>query len=345
MKLEHLINSNLGTIEEEFSSQLSNCTTFSIATSFIGDHTIDLLENCLKKNNKLQSGRLLIGVYQFFNRKKDLERLNKLAQQYSNKFQVQISKNKKFHWKYYHFTDSRKSNIYVGSANFTHSGLHVNGELVVKLSDNINSRTPGFQKLVAAFDKELLQSGPISQFKIQYYKESVQSKNLDSDGALHPELEKFFKNVESTQNSKPVSEKAVVTFLTQSLKASTVKALLNYNPHWESNNSDYFVCKDKRHFDQCCDLQNLLIISKESGVYSAFWTHVIGSCDTIKKDGCNYFILFKFSKNLKETTLKKDDIDRLKNEFNIALTARTVPFYNKIVTKGQVEKLKAFIKG
>jgi HKD family nuclease len=75
MKIEHITNSYLK-FDIEVVKQLSTCSSFSIATAFINSYTIDLLEDSLKRNKVLKSARVLIGVYQNFNRQKNLLRLS-----------------------------------------------------------------------------------------------------------------------------------------------------------------------------------------------------------------------------------------------------------------------------
>src|SRR5205814_7364435 len=132
MKLEHLTNNSATNLHSELSSVLMKANESSIATAFINDEAIELIAASLKKNKKLQ-GRILIGLYNFFNKKKDLEALLQLVNSNPARLQVHISLDKCFHWKYYRFVAGQKQIFYIGSANFTTSGMADNRELVVKL--------------------------------------------------------------------------------------------------------------------------------------------------------------------------------------------------------------------
>ncbi|MBK7041940.1 MAG: hypothetical protein IPH46_16115 [Bacteroidetes bacterium] len=71
------INTNLTMqgIAEVLQEQLISCSSFNIATAFIDSYSIDLIENCLIRNKALKNCKVLIGVYNYFNKKEDLEHL------------------------------------------------------------------------------------------------------------------------------------------------------------------------------------------------------------------------------------------------------------------------------
>jgi HKD family nuclease len=341
MKTEHLKNTYIK-FDSEIVFQLSECTSFSIATAFINDYAIDLIENTLKRNKALKQGTLLIGIFQHFNRQKDIERLKQLAKQYPHILKVNISLDKKFHWKYYHFETARNNSLYIGSANFTTGGLKSNSEIVVKLTDTKRSKDKSLNNLITAFDKELLNSKSISLFPISKYKEQLLKNDLSSANKINPELKAFFDSKQKKQEREIISDKAVVSYLCESVCNSTEKAVYNHSPEMNISSVDYFVCNSKAHYDACVKLKNLLIIVREGrNNYEAFWSKVVGYEDIKTPDG-KYFIFYALPK--KETTIKPEMESILKKKFRIDLRAYKEPFLNMVAGKRQVEELKKLIK-
>ncbi len=342
MKIEHLTNTHIK-FDSEIVFQLSESTAFSIAAAFINEYAIDLIENSLRRNVSLKSGRLLIGLYQNFNRKKDLERLKQLAKEYPHKLKINISLDKNFHWKYYHFETSRNNSIYIGSANFTTGGLKSNGEMVIKLKDSKISTDKSLAKLIVAFDKELENSKSISLFPVERYEEQMLKIDLGRANNMHPELKVFFEGKDQKLVTETINDKAVITYLCQSVSNSTKKAVYNHSPEMNINSVDYFVCNSKAHYDSCVKLKNLLIIVREGrNKYEAFWSKVVGYEDIKTHDG-KYFIFYELPKK-RETKIKPEMESILKKKFRIDLRANKNPFFNMVAGKRQVEELKLLIK-
>src|SRR5690349_12228982 len=100
-KIELIENSGNISLLGEIDSSFSNAKKIDIASAFITEWSVKQLKQYLKSGNK--SIRLLIGLFGRFNKQQDLQSLLKLQKTYAGKFQVCISKNVKFHWKYYSF--------------------------------------------------------------------------------------------------------------------------------------------------------------------------------------------------------------------------------------------------
>jgi HKD family nuclease len=211
MKIETFTNRILP-INEILSQEFNNCQSFFIATAYIDENAIDYIEFLLRKSKHLREAKLLLGVFGSFNRKADLERLTELGKAFAVKFQVHISKNRNFHWKYYHYTSARKQSIYIGSANFTNGGMGTNAEILVKMSDNNSGENDGLNKLKDEFNREWEKSEQISEFPIQYYIEN--RVTYEGNNKFKGKVNDFFETKAKNQNIDIKSDKAVVVFLT-----------------------------------------------------------------------------------------------------------------------------------
>jgi len=338
MKIETITN-RVATFEMILNEQLQSCVSFNIASAFIDNKAIDLIEQSLKRTS-LRNARLLISVFDRFNKQADLFRLNELARKYASKFSVNISRDKRFHWKYYQFANARQQNIFIGSANFTAAGIATNGEIVVRISDNLSTKNKDLDRLSVTFDDELKNSGSISEFRIDLYKER---KRDPSDSTPWPiEIEDFFNRKESREDENAI-EKAVLLYRTEEASKETEKAIINYNPGWQQNNRYYFICYDKREFELCKRIRKFLIISRfMKGDYFSVWARYIGNCELKTRDG-KYFIGYEFLS--KERKLSNSKLMSLtdKNGFGYKLEGRVGVLGSKVLGKRQVAELEQLL--
>lgn len=224
MKIEHLTNKSATNLHSELSSALMKAGEFSIATAFINDEAIELIAASLKKNKKLQ-GRILIGLYNFFNKKKDLEGLLQLVNSNPARLQVHISLDQCFHWKYYRFISGQKQTLYLGSANFTTGGMADNRELVVKLADNIKTADRSLQNLANSFEKEWLYSRPLAEFPLEHYREAERPKA--PNGAGNKEINDFFSKKDTARSIRAGNGKTYGVGLYNDASPATYKAIEN----------------------------------------------------------------------------------------------------------------------
>jgi HKD family nuclease len=337
MKIQHLTNSivKIGTvISEDFNA----CKMFNIGTAFIDSSAIDIIEHCLKKNRKLIKGEVLIGVYGYFNKKADLIRLKEIAKKYSEKFQVQISKDKSFHWKYYYFENASSNIGSIGSANFTNGGLGTNSELLIKITESNKVDGGSLNKLQSSFRKQWNNSSAISVFPIDYYP-IINRNNLYRK--VDKEFNAFFisKNYPGFRSIRKDGN-TIVYYLTDDLKASTKKKILGYNPSWGKSDINYFVCDCKRSFEYSLKAKNVLIISRErKDTYCYKWVSIIDSCDEVKTEDGKYFVAYKG----KDKLLSKKRQEELLNNFDINLKAKKKKFFHKVLGKNQQTQMRKLL--
>jgi len=340
MKLEHLTNKSATNLYNELSAKLMSTDEFSIGSAFINDEAISLIESALKKNKKL-NGRILIGLYNFFNKKKDLEKLLQLTYQYPNKIQVNISLSQNFHWKFYHFIYGSKQTFYVGSANFTVGGMKDNREIVVKISGSKYKPESSITSLSNSFNKEWDNSSSLGSFPIEHYEEYRPENELK--GKLHLSIQNFFNQKIEQKYDVVTSDKTFAVYARHDIKESTRKAIRNQKPQWFENKWDYFVLSSNTHYKQCLKTTKLLIFSWQSKKnITAFITERKDDCNSIHTEDGKYFIAYKI---VKEKKLNEEQIQKFKSKpFFIDLTGWKKPLTAKTLGKVHMQKIKEFLK-
>lgn len=334
------ITNKLTSFHDALLYEMQSSRFISIASSFIDQDSVDILENILKKNERLQGIRLLIGVYGNFNRKQNLLRLLILAKKHSEKFQVHISRSKKFHWKYYHFTNRSTQNVFIGSANFTSGGLGSNHELVIKITDKMVNANVGTKRLNNEFEKEWEQSGSIAEFNVNEYNEcrlpkgKTQGKSGNSD---------FFNSKKEQRNLfQPTPDKAVVTYLRYYISSKTERMIVNYRPDW--SDVDLFICDNKREFELSCKIKRFLIIDKLGPKdFLAYWASFLNEAVLKTPDG-QYFIAYKIVGKEKKLSTKIIEELTSKKGWNFKLFGRKNILTQKVIGKNQVMQIEELLK-
>jgi len=211
-----------------------------------------------------------------------------------------------------------------------------NSELLIKISDRSKEVKSSNEKLRSSFEKQWVNSGPISTFPIDLYPQA-QHKKLQPK--LHKDFDKFFsKKSEIAQEKRRKNDNAVVFYLTHNLKTSTYKKLYGYNSDWEKSKVVFFVCNGKSYFQYCLASQKLLLIFRESrNGFTYCWAVVSDSCEEIKTDDGKYFIAYKIMGKVKQITIKQQE--ELLDNFDINLRAVKNQFYSKVLRKNQVKEM------
>lgn len=333
MKSEVFTN-RLRYIRAELNSRLMKCTGFAIASSFIDSDAIDMIEDTFVKNKSLKEAKILIGTYGYFNKKADLERLQKIALRYPALVQIRVSRSKNFHWKLYHFTENRKNHIYIGSANFTNGGLQRNNEILVKLS----AIDGGLNRLQEEFDLEwaVNNSGSIVDYPVDKYPENKIARTVIK---TPKELQVFYNYKDETTEPTTGNSngKAFLTYLTHDVKASTVKAVHNQKPTWKE---DFFVCDTIREVELCKNIKRIFIIDRHSrGEYYLYQAEFAGSLSLHRRteDG-KHFVAYRMKKT-KKLSLKALDMLSA-NPFNFNLEARKDILATKVLGHRQVKMIE-----
>jgi HKD family nuclease len=333
MKIEYITN-NPTSIDAEFQRLLLENKEICIATAFIDSYTIESIHHLLSNNKLNCEMKLLIGLYNFFNAKEDLEVLQSLARKYPQNLLVKVSRSPRFHLKYYWFKNKSKEVYLIGSANLTQAGLKFNDELLVKINLSANDKNDSAHKIKREFEHQMKNSVSILHINLKEYPIKVQTKSEDKNAGL------FNKIVPPDTAPQEISfnstGKAVIVNIWSEFSKTTVKIVKNNFPNWKC----YFGCLSEEHYYQCMQHKEILVLEKRPKGYVYFWTQAKQGSDYLKTKEGNYFINYD-NKRGKKITEEKFNI--LKNDFNISPKARKNPLYQKTIgPKQQMELKKIF---
>lgn len=291
MQLDLINNTGVSIFGEQLEGQMNNSKQFDIASAFVTSESIRLIKIFLKKRkNKNVSCRLITGFYQNFNSKEVLEELRDMSNNSKNKFEVRVSANYKFHWKFYNFIHKNKIISYIGSANFTNSGLNNNGELLLKLSiqGNNNSNTYNLNKM---FEREWGNSVPIENIPLDGYKQNKQSTTNSTK--LDDKIKKVLNNSRKNQTrvTKRLSNKlksARVVRLDDWLTTKTIKIVNSYS-NW--NKFMFYSVANKSNFERTINSKFIFLIEYFDRVYRFSIVNIRAHCILKTPEG-KYFIAY-----------------------------------------------------
>lgn len=339
--LEHLTNSHHH-LRGELQTAFKTAVRVAIATAFISDDAAQMLEDALRTNKKLKSVRLLTGLYQSFNQKKDLARLLALVQKYPAVVEVHLSLNLLFHWKYYHFTSVAREIIYTGSANFTAAGLEKNGEIMVKLSTAVSTKKV-LSNLAAAFDKEWENSRPLAEFPLSKYKERPRAKMapIPSD----PAVKAFFKKKRQATVAmlKQAPSSSFTVQLISDASALTYTIVEKQKSEWDRRGWGWFVLTTNQAFQQAIKQPVIFVFSREGrGKMLCWYARVMDSDGTLKTPDGKYFIAYKI---LKGRLLTRRQMELLRKEpVQIDLIGYKNALETKVLSKTKVNYIMKLLR-
>lgn len=289
MRMDLVTNKGIHTLKEELEINLKECRSFKIASAFITEEGVNLFKGFLSRNKyKARSGRILISLYNGFNSRKTLEQLKNLAIDSNGRIQIHISKDLKFHWKYYQFIHKTKSILFIGSANLTKSGIEEQGELQARIvcSSNEANILSAFE---AEYDKEWQNSVDILQFPIDKYNEN---KQRYSPFKLHKDIKNLLNNKRKETSNRNKEIKAII-LVHSTLSKRIVNRVYESQTRWDKEDWDFYCSSSKSEFDKEGIIGNtLLMIEKQSNKYRFKRIVIKDNCIFHTNEG-KYFIAFK----------------------------------------------------
>jgi len=333
MKVEFLDNSGVQNLKQQLEEQIRTCKSFDFASAFITTEGVDILKSFIKKRSNGNS-RIIISLYQNFNSKEVLSELKTLHLKSKGKLLIHISKNLKFHWKFYCFEKTTTTIAYIGSANFTSSGLSDAGELTTKLSFSHKKKLPT-QYLKKLFNKEFENSISIERFPIELYRSSP-FKLKQATPKLHPDIRKLL-DEKSLEKGDLLPKVAILIggYLTQ----TTVKLITNSKSNWDENGWNYFVCQSKRDYDRYTRSQYMAVIYHFNRKYT-FAIHEIKDFTPLKTPDGNYFIAHeRVTKTKRESKKLQEQLQEL------GINYRSRKFNDYILTPKRATILKKYLAG
>lgn len=183
-----------GSMENVIRSEFKASKSATIASGYVSDDVLVEFQNSFYRiANQGGLARLLVGMafYEGLPAKKMniLEGMNRQLQEVKNGSGVYVIYTRKFHGKIYSFQHSEDTNFYIGSSNFSRSGLAGNLECSAMIKDE-HTRSELNRYLDYLFDAE--NAVPISQADItiygsKQYQERVSLQNLDDLERYDPE--------------------------------------------------------------------------------------------------------------------------------------------------------------
>jgi HKD family nuclease len=333
MRIEFINNAGIQNMKHQLEEEMKSCKSFSIASAFITSGSLEVLDIFIKKNRyRFRGGRLIISLYQAFNSKEILTSLNILNNRNQGKISIAISKNKQFHWKYYSFESEKKLTTFIGSSNFTTSGMEDPGELMSKIT--LANKDRNKQKdLLAVFNYEWENSIPINEFPIDKYVSSAMSLR-NGLSKLHPDILSLLKWKSQGKDFAEVLP-GIIIVISGYLSESTTKIISKNQSHWDKNNWDCFGGHlTKGVYDRLASVRFIVIIEKYSGKYSFYISTIKGRCPLITKDG-KYFIAHKKITKKKSVTPKIDEIF-----MSLGIRYRSPKFKPKNLSKKKAQIVK-----
>lgn len=326
MEIDLFNNSGIKTFKAELEDQMLTASSFDIAAAFITEEAIELIQIFLTKNkNKNRIGRLISGFYHCFNSKSILLKLQSLSKKSNGRLLISMSKKEKFHWKYYHFENRTKEVNYIGSANFTTSGMNNAGELILKLSLTIkdNSKKKSLKDL---FNKEFANSVDIKKIPLEDYQQTPPSKT--NGKGLSKSIKEILKQNAKTTTDEIKQIHAIL--LKGDFNARTKRMIKEKKSNW---NDFHFACYGQSDYQTSLKADLILIISYYNRRYSFNLAKVVDSCQLKTLDG-NYFIAYE------NKTTQKNETIRLRNELkNLGLHYRSRGFKEKVLRNRQSKRL------
>ncbi len=127
--------------KKEIEKELKNCVVATIAVGYFGTETINNFEKNIKKIVRQKKGRfcLILGMAKFEGlTRPQLEiakKIHNLTKSEENISGVKIQQERPFHGKIYYFKHRSGESAFIGSSNFSPSGLTENLEANLKIKD------------------------------------------------------------------------------------------------------------------------------------------------------------------------------------------------------------------
>lgn len=330
MKIEFLNNCGVQNLKQQLEEQIKTSTNFNIASAFITAEGVNILQAFLKRRTK-GSSRIIVSLYQCFNSQETLYSLKALHTKSKGKILVHLSKNQHFHWKYYSFEKATTTTAFIGSANFTNSGLSGEGELTTKISFSSKDKL-AINNLQKLYNTEFENSISIEKFPIELYKSSS-SKLNNATEKLHPDLVNLLK--ENKIEKGDLIPKLAVR-ISGNLTQATVKLVSKTKSHWDKSQWDYFALQSKREYDKFTVCRYFVIINYYSRRYN-FSIHEIKDFTPLKTPDGHYFIAHKQVSKIKRET------EKLREQFlSLGISYRSRNFDNYTLSPKKGNILKGF---
>lgn len=182
-QIEVIMNLLTGSkIMEKFEEYTQEAESIDFAIAWV-THSSGLELLCNQANTRKLKVRAIVGVDTNFTNPEALKKLGSIAN-----LRVTAKKRGIFHPKMYIFHFSNKSIVWIGSANFTNSGLAVNEELVAEITSSTNEAITWFEERFASINiadseqmmkKHIKEWKPPAKMKTNFINENEETQEID----------------------------------------------------------------------------------------------------------------------------------------------------------------------
>jgi HKD family nuclease len=319
MKVELLENTGNVSLLNQIDKSFSRSKEMEIASAFITSWSVRQLREYLESGSK--NIRLLIGLFGRFNKQKDLKSLLELQNEFAGKFQVRISKNPKFHWKYYFFHSKSIYTTYIGSANFTREGLDKEGELMIRVTSNSLRGLCGDSS--RSFIKLWEQSIKIEEFPIAHYREIKRPPKEDINNPTDDTLKKLLSNPSFISNKKTSNSGNIqlrYIRVKDNISKKTEIIIDKYHSTWNKSNYNFICFPYIGDFKVAAASEFLLHQFWENGKWYFNIERVLDYDSSLETPDGKYFVAFK-KENTRSKTVSRE-LDELLQACKIKFNSR-----------------------
>lgn len=321
MKLGLIKNQNI-LFEKELFGSINSYDQSFIATAFIDRYTISFLRKEMNRKDvkNKRKIKLLIGLYGRFNLKEDLKELQKIQQLFPGQIEVRISDIERFHWKMYFFQNQGSESIlYIGSSNFTRTGLSSPGEVVLKVQGS--SKMEICHSVLSNYNKVWSKAIRIEKFPISKYQNAPKSIHSAMESIDNKEIRKLFRKFKVRKNIiKKVDLAHAKIGLVSSQSFFTKeeeKSIGEKKSNWEKQNYD-FIGYNVKSFFSTITKSDYFFLREKSGYGSWFYSlNKVMDWDDFNIGDQKYFIAYKSIS--RRRNLQNQKFRRILKELNISI--------------------------
>ena len=134
MNIDVVDNEGQSSMFAELRKELATATMARLSTASLTRDGIEFIEEALNRKRENLHVRLMIGLYNGHTEPAALRRLLRLMKNFSDRLEVRIAENPRFHWKAHIFTGRKGVTAFVGSSNLTADGLNTEGEINLRIA-------------------------------------------------------------------------------------------------------------------------------------------------------------------------------------------------------------------
>lgn len=260
----HMVTNTVASFESLLNDVARKASFIWIASAFVNDYAITLLKTWMRvPPRKRPQVRMVTGLYHYFNRKKCLKDLQRLSRRYDGYLDVRISRNPSFHWKFYLFRTKNGWSSFIGSANFTETGLSSDGELLLML--NLTDAAAQKANLPKVFQKEFEDAKKIGEIDFGDYHELQLPKKSGHPGAS---LSKLL-GPKKKAKEDPSLKFCRITKVLGKLTVTEVKQVLEAQSGWDKHNWDFYCTNTRQNWMYTAQSKYILMFYSEKGRHFA----------------------------------------------------------------------------